>query len=175
MRQLFSNIFEQTVQHLSQAPENQQFFDTEHAWDKHYRVLKHATAHNHMKGLDFGPGTGASLIVADLLGMDVQGFDIAHTKDGRENKFLYCQKHLNSIGLKTTWSDSDIHPWPFPDNEFEFILCWDSLFTDWLLWEDFKDTDPRKATPRLNEMMRILKPAGAIYIGCKKIQMWRQN
>lgn len=139
-----------------------QLYDPAKKWNTYFPVLKHALASKLKNGLDFGPGSCASFIIANMLELNITGLDIAEVKHGK-NKFYHLQEQAKSNGFKIIWHDTDILPWPLSESQFDFILCFDSLFVDWKEHVDWK-TEPSRCEHRLTELMRITKPKGHIYI-----------
>ncbi len=99
------------------------------------------------------------------MGMQVEGLDIIDQPKFSEPFFMNFQKIAKSQGYTIYHTDTDIVPWELKTNAYDFVLCWDSFFTDWKAFVDWKDKDPLKTLPRAIEMNRILKPGGILYIG----------
>lgn len=110
------------------------------------------------RGLDFGPGTCRTLISADLYGLHIEGLDI-------KGNFYSLQQSLQERGYTIKWHDTHIYPWPYENETFDFILCADSLFTDWSNGrkDDWK-LSPEKAKSRIAELVRILKINGRLCV-----------
>jgi SAM-dependent methyltransferase len=68
------------------------------------------------KGLDVGCGAGAGMLEAVEKGFDVYGIDIASNED------LWKE-----MGLEGRCRTAPAHEIPYPDNEFDFVMCSDVM------------------------------------------------
>jgi 2-polyprenyl-3-methyl-5-hydroxy-6-metoxy-1,4-benzoquinol methylase len=139
------------------------FKNAEMLWHRYSRVIEHAKSMGYKKGLDFGPGSCPGLIAGKLLGVDVSGIDIPICR-GLPNRFHTIHQHAIQKGFNLTICDTDLYPWAFDSDSFDFVLCFDALFVDWKQHIDWK-VDPSRCLSRINEMLRILKNGGGFYIG----------
>jgi ubiquinone/menaquinone biosynthesis C-methylase UbiE len=113
------------------------------------------------KVLDIGTGPGfVAIAVSQLLaenGCKIVGLDLspAMLTLAAENA---RQKGLNGL---LTWREGDAKAMPFEDNEFDFVVCNDSLHH----WED--------PLPVFDEIARVLKDDGQCIIqDSKRLQQW---
>jgi len=144
------------------------YYDVLQLWDRHQLILSHVQKLGSGCGLDFGPGTCASLIIGNLFNVPVKGLDILQAHHG-VNKFADIQKKVLAEGYDMCWHDTTQYPWPLLDNSFDFVICSDSIFVDWTTGDDWKEfitegCNHPGSIARVLEIIRVLKPEGCLYI-----------
>ncbi len=97
--------------------------------------------------LEVGPGPGyLSIELSKLCNYKITGLDVSET-------FVeIANKNAVSAGVKIDFQKGNVSAMPFPDKQFDFLICTSS----------FKNfSEPVEA---LNEMYRVLKPGGKVWI-----------
>ena len=97
--------------------------------------------------LDAGCGAGIFTVAASRLNKQVKAID-ATDKYLAVAKEITAKLKLKNIELR----QGKIESLPYPDNYFDFIICYDV----WMYTNRLKS---------LQEMFRVLKPGGKIYLG----------
>lgn len=139
----------------------------EHLYKRFYPIVKLLQTRGHTNGIDFGCGTGALTVIGSLNNINIIGVDIPILSGNVENSYAVVQKELILKGYPFKLFDTSKSNWPFADNEFEFIVAFNSLSEDYSdkSKENHLPWDGKIMSSRKVELMRILKPRSLWIVG----------
>ena len=122
--------------------------------------------------LDVGSGNGASLEILRYLGHDAEGLDFTPGISDLDGTDWVYRPLIESQRLKCTVHDGAVVPYPFPDAQFDVVICYGVLtcFQPCSLWPQIFDEFARLAKSCILLGVNV----GALYdIGKSVIEEWR--
>jgi len=149
-----------------------QYISIKKLYDRFFPLLEKIRKDKFKKGIDFGCGVSAAVVLGQLMDLDIIGIDIdeeftVYPLSKGDYSYLPVQKNLAEKGFKILLFDTNCIPWDFEDDEMDFVFTFYSLLYDF----SYSYKDKTLIENRLREMARILKNKGCIYFyGAKMLK-----
>jgi SAM-dependent methyltransferase len=141
------------------------------------RIVGKALAIGLQYGLDFGCGSGNTVVLGELsglcmIGVDIDLFrrDVGYKKDGvpeekweavRVCPYMKIHDALRALGYRIVNRNTNAFPWSeFMDDEFDFVSAYRSLLKN---QSPVREADDRGGfNRRLEEIARTIRPGGRL-------------
>jgi hypothetical protein len=135
-KDIFMNVYETAYEQADTSRLQAKYLSATWLFNRAWKQLRTMRRLQLSKGLDFGCGAGASVVLGKLLGMKVVGMDIPyfvfpHTSAG-ENPFGSLQRHLQSQGYDIVIRETMLYPWKeFKKRSFDCVISFNSIDSDY--------------------------------------------
>lgn len=137
-------------------------------WDRVYPAVQKIKKISCLKkGVDFGCAHGGMSVLGKMSNINIIGVDVPGSP------YNILQKNLIQMGYPIRVVDTLSFPWPFDDNEFDFITIFSSITRgcqscleggDWKYDWEYNWNKCECMNRRIEEISRIVKPNGYFFV-----------